>query len=159
MADFIAMFVAMGWTNPGATSLVNDEGLDTFAEIAKLDKEWTSRICTVFRRGMGGNAGIAVTGKAEHNLWVTTLLARQAVRTSRTLDTTDIDPDDAYQFEGAIAQFEIESEWDNAPGIASFEPIKETLLRKGRPFIRNVLLERTRVVPGKANKVLLPYLF
>ena len=159
MADFIAMFVAMGWTNPGATSLVNDEGLDTFAEIAKLDKEWTSRICTVFRRGMGGNAGIAVTGKAEHNLWVTTLLARQAVRTSRTLDTTDIDPDDAYQFEGAIAQFEIESEWDNAPGIASFEPIKEVTLRKGWPYVRNLLMERARAVRGKTTKVLLPYLF
>ena len=59
------------------------------------------------------------------------LLAKQALCTSRTLECTDIDVADPYQFKGAIAQYEIEKEWDNAPGIASFEPIKETFLRKG----------------------------
>ena len=146
MADVIAMFITMGWTTQNAPMLVNDKGIDDFDELAKIDLRRATIICKVLRTGTGGNQGLAVSEKAEHHLSVSGLLSKQALCTSRTLEPADINVADPYQFKGAIAQYEIEKEWDNAPGIASFKPIKEALLKKGWPCIRNLLIEKARAV-------------
>ena len=117
VAQFKAMFKTVGWTDQNVTQLVTGEGISDFDELAKIDLARAVRICKVLRTGVGGNPGIAVTEKAKHNLFVCGLLAKQALWTSRTLDCNDIDIEDPYQFETALAQYKIEKDWDNAPGI------------------------------------------
>ena len=103
VAQFKAMFKTVGWTDKNVTQLMTGEGIQDFDTLAKIDLVRAGRLCKVLRIGVGGNSGIAVTEKAKHNLFVYGVLAKNAIRTSRTLTCADIDIEDPYQFENALA--------------------------------------------------------
>ena len=59
----------------------------------------------------------------------------------------------------AFAQYEIEKNWGNGPGLVLFRPIKKSKLSKGWSYVRVTLVEKARGVHGDYTRAPLTYLF
>ena len=135
MADIVAIRAAltrMGFTNPAALFITDDQGLDTLSEFAILKDDEVEHLCKVTRRPGGTvanpqaavagqpptipNPGIAVSLRAENNLKLMCYFLRYKQRTSRVLAAAEITLDNVRAYH-AHKDWEDEHEDTEAPEI------------------------------------------
>ena len=95
---FRAMHRRLGFTEAGATQMVNTEGINTMRALRGLKPNKVKLICKQMRSPGGDEPGIVVSAGAEINLTTAARVAHDWWRMSRPYDAGDVqlDPSDLF---------------------------------------------------------------
>ena len=121
---FRAMCRRLGYTDEGATQLVDTEGINTMRALRGLKPNKVKLICEQMRSPGGADPGIVVSAGAETNLTTAACVVHDWWRMLRPYGGADIILDPSDLFDDADRQKELEDEWDNSQ--ASFAAVTDS---------------------------------
>ena len=98
VANYKTMFTRLGFSFAAAKALVDSEGINSMAKLAKITSARASTLTKAIRSPGGTGAGVHVTEGAEHNLVIAVAIANDTIRVSRTIVCTDISAPTTSQF-------------------------------------------------------------
>ena len=130
-ANYKTMFTKMGFSVAAAKVLVDTEGINSMAKLAKITSARASKLTEAIRSPGGTGAGQHVMESAEHNLVIAAAIANDIIHVSRTIVCADIGDPTSSQFELHEQQRLMEEEWDDKGAIAKFTLFTEKELKKG----------------------------
>ena len=93
------MFKWVKFSDAMATVMVDTEGIDTMAKLAKITSTRASKLAKAIRSTGETGAGTHVTEGAEHNLVIAAAIANDTSCVSRTIVCADISAPTTSQFE------------------------------------------------------------
>ena len=96
--NFKAMFKRIEFSDAAAVVLVDTEGIDTMAKLAKITSVRASKLAKAVRSPGGEGVGTHVTKGAEHNLVIAAAGANDTLCVSPTITYAAILAPDSSQF-------------------------------------------------------------
>ena len=99
VANYKTMFTRLGFSVAAAKVLVDTEGINSMAKLAKITSARALKLTKAVRSPGGMGAGVHVTESAEHNLVIAAAIANDTIRVSRTTVCADIGDPTSSQFE------------------------------------------------------------
>ena len=125
------MFKRIKSSNVAVNVLVDTEGIDTMAKLAKITSARASKLAKVVRSPGGTGAGTHVTKGAEHNLVIAAAVANDAIRVSRTIKCAEILAPSSFHFKRHEQQQLMEEEWGDKTAVSKFTLLTKKELKKG----------------------------
>ena len=120
-----AMYQALGFSNQVATALTDDEGLDSYLELAELDHDdEVLQLCKTTRNPGGGQDGHTVLNRAERRLMNAAFLCKMMVRVGRPIAPATICP--GVLLTTAQVQLELEDKHKNDDALFTLLDPKRT---------------------------------
>ena len=90
VANYKTMFTRLEFSVAAAKVLINTEGINSMAKLAKITSARASKLTKAICSPGGTGAGVHETESAEHNLVIAAAIANDTIRVSCTITCADI---------------------------------------------------------------------